>query len=121
MVRGQHQRSMQRAVLDRFASGQELAVFLQSPLGERFLRGLSEGMSNPASSILACVHRGIVIVLLGVGFLVVGKLEPWGAAPIALGILLLCLGLGFLVSGGVSYRISKAWRLLDGAGKQNDR
>jgi hypothetical protein len=115
VLRGRQKRALQQSVLDRVSSGPDLAAFLQSASGERFIQSLSDGMANPASSILACLHRGILILLLGAGFLVIGKIEPWGDAPVAFGILLVFLGLGFLLSAGISYRISKAWRLLDRA------
>ena len=114
MNRHKGQNDIKRALIERFGAAQDLGAFLQSEGGQRFLAGLSTGMSSPLGSVLGSVQKGIILLLLGFGC--------WMASSVfaeqltAIGMLLACLGVGFLISAAVTHRLSKRWGLLDKPG-----
>lgn len=55
-LRWKQGRLVQRALIHKLASGNELATFLQTPVGERFVREISNPES-PARSIIASIQR----------------------------------------------------------------
>ena len=101
-LRWKQSRSVQRAVIDKLSGCNDLAAFLQTPAGERFLRGITDSEST-ARSMIHSVQGGIVIVLVGIGTLMLGSKA---------GFLLIPLGVGLLLSALVTYRLARKLNLL---------
>ena len=108
-LRSRQSRSVQQALIDKLAVGNELAAFLQTPAGDRFVREIAEPQSA-ARSIIISIQRGIVVLAVGLGALMLG-----GGVPLAvrvIGFLLVSLGAGLLIAVFVSYLLARRWQLL---------
>lgn len=102
--------SMQNRMLDKFGTAQEFVDFLQSPQGREFLGKTTEAQVHPAQRIMGSISKGIVLSLLGLGFIILSiSVERGLVVP---GVLVLAIGLGFLVSAVVSLRLSRSWGLI---------
>ena len=108
-LRWKQSRSVQRTLIDKLAAGNELATFLQSPAGDKFMRGIADGES-PARSIITSIQRGIVVLVVGLGTLMLGGSVP--SAVRVIGFLLVSLGAGLLIAAFVSSRVARRWQLL---------
>lgn len=113
---------LQTKLLDRLGSGREVVEFCQTEGGKQFMEALSMGsIDSPASKgspterILGSIQKGIILTLLGLGFLILAwkyhRDDP-GDVFTVIGVVGLSLGIGFLLSAGVSYRLSKSMGLL---------
>jgi hypothetical protein len=112
----QRQAELARRVLERFGSGEELNAFLQTEAGRRLLDPSPKGPSNPKHRIIGSVEGGLIVGLMGLGFLYVAakhEREAIWAAMFFLG-----LGAGLLVSAYVGYLLSKRWGIFNGAEKR---
>ena len=106
------QADMHGKLLDKFGSSQELVQYLESDAGKAFLEPPEVDKANPYRRILGSVQAGIILSLVG-GVFLLFRNQPDIQGALFIGGLLLALGLGFLISAGVSFRLSKAWGLLD--------
>jgi len=105
-LRWKQQDAMQKHLLEKFASAQDFATFVQSPVGQKYVTSLSTAVSSPRNSILSSVQIGIVLLFLGPGLIAVsGKHSLWILD--VLGMSSTCLGMGFLVSAAASYFLVK--------------
>jgi len=113
---------LQTKLLDRLGSGREVVEFCQTEGGKQFIEALSMGtIESPASKgspterILGSIQKGIILTLLGLGFLSLAwkyhRDDP-GDVFMVIGVVGLSLGIGFLLSAGVSYRLSRSMGLL---------
>jgi hypothetical protein len=112
----QRQAELARGVLDRFGSAEELGAFLQTEAGRRLLDPSPRDPSNPKHRIIGSVEGGVIVGLMGLGFLYVAakhESEAIWAAMFFLG-----LGAGLLVSAYVGYLLSKRWGVFNGAEKR---
>jgi len=113
---------LQTKLLDRLGSGREVVEFCQTEGGKQFMEALSMGtVDSPASKgspterILGSIQKGIILSLLGLGFLFLAwryRLDDPGDVFTVIGVVGLSLGIGFLLSAGVSYRLSRSMGLL---------
>jgi hypothetical protein len=113
---------LQTKLLDRLASGREVVEFCQTEGGKQFIEALSMGtIESPASKgspterILGSIQKGIILTLLGLGFLILAQKyhrDDPGDVFMVVGVVGLSLGIGFLLSAGVSYRLSRSMGLL---------
>jgi hypothetical protein len=108
-LRVRQSRSVQKALIDKLAVGNELSAFLQTPAGEQFVRDIAE-VESPARSIITAMQRGIVVIAVGMGALMLGGSVP--LAVRAVGLLLVCLGVGLLIAAFASYLVARRWQLL---------
>jgi hypothetical protein len=110
-------------LLERFSSGPELAAYMESPAGAKFLQAAPLALESssrrapgaPFSRILWSAQAGVVLVAAGVGFLLIQRrmaydevaqmFSAWGTLSIAVGI-------GFVISGAMSYFLSTKMGLL---------
>jgi hypothetical protein len=109
------QKELQNELLHKFDSPTELAGFLESDSGERFLRSATIEGPSPFARILGSVQAGIILALAGIACLALhGQLPESEEGLLVLGALGLAFGVGFLISGVVAYYLSKSWGILNG-------
>lgn len=116
---------LQNRLLEKFASPQDVAQFLQTEGGRRFLQGLTSEHRHTGRRILWAMQIGVVLSCLGLAAIGLGFVYPGrngdGNAGVILGALGLALGVGFLVSAAVSYRLSVNWGILETNGTAVDK
>src|SRR5215471_14981774 len=107
LIRRRQQSMMQKHLLDRFASTQDFAQFIQSPAGQKYVTGFTDMVTSPRNSILSSVRTGCVLAFGGAGGIAGGS--PWSSfhALWALGWVAFTAGIGFLVSAAISYFLAK--------------
>ena len=88
---------MQKHLLDKFASAQDFAEFIQSPAGQKYVMGFTDTVTSPRNSILGSIRTGFVLMFLGMGCLAGAMAD---GSPFALGGSHSSVGIGFLVSAG---------------------
>jgi hypothetical protein len=106
-------REFSSKLLDRVASGQDLAAVMDSEGGSRLLTMLSDGNNGtPQGRILRALQSGIVLLIVGVGLFGYAFLSP--TIPLEgfeittmLGTLSVSLGIGLLLAAGASFALSK--------------
>jgi hypothetical protein len=103
-------------VLERFSSGQELADFLATDRGGRFLGQFAVKPRNPAGLIVAGVVLGILAAALAVAFLLLTvRVDENFFVPAAI---LLAAAVGILVATLVSARLARRYALLPPGGER---
>lgn len=106
------QAAVQTKLIDRFGSAPELVEFLKSPEGRQFVGDIESLPRHVAGEqILGGIRKGIVMALLGIGFLIVYNFWP-NLGMLIPGSILLTLGLGFFIATLVSIKLSRSWGLL---------
>jgi len=99
-------------LIDRFGSSQELLDYMGTDAGKRFLEAApipvdfepKQRMPNAVARVLTPLQIGIVLVLLGVGFLVLRHAEADMRIPmLVLGTIFVMPGLGFILSAGITW------------------
>ena len=117
-ARNAQQTSVRKALLEKFASAQDLASFLQTGGGQKFMAELSSGAGNPLQAVLGSIHKGIIATFMGMGFFPLsGGFKESGPAISGIGIVLILVGCGFLVSAIITYVLSRWWGLLSSNSK----
>jgi hypothetical protein len=99
-----------KQLLDKFGSGKEFAEFLESKGSQRFLEELW-AQTGPTNRVLSGLQPGIVLAMLGLGFLGLAVVRHQFVVP---GIIVLALGVGFLLSALVAHKLSKKVSTPDG-------
>ncbi len=109
-------------LLERFSSSTELAAYMESPAGARFLSAAPLAMESspsrapgaPFSRILWSAQAGVVLMAAGIGFLVISRRMEYEVAQMlgAWGTFSIAVGVGFVISGAMSYVISSRMGLL---------
>ena len=105
-------------LLEKIGSSQEFLTYLDTEPGKRLIASiaLEQRRPDPYSRILRSVQAGVILVLVGLAFLLLGRhFVNIAEGFLILGTLGIALGLGFLISAGLSYRLSKAFGLFDRA------
>jgi hypothetical protein len=117
--REKHRLELQKAVLERVGSVKDLAEFLTTEQGERFLANLAPAQFSSHHRGLWSVRIGIVILTVGLFLMIALHSLPLGGdapQPLLVAILLLmAIGTGMLLSAGLSFVIAR--RL--GVGRQD--
>jgi len=101
-------------LIDKFSSSQELAAYMQTEAGKRFLEAApiplhteSPRIPNAFSRVLTPIQIGVVLVLLGIGFLLLRHAGPDYETPmLVLGVLILMPGIGFILSAGITWALA---------------
>jgi hypothetical protein len=106
LIRRRQQSIMQRHLLDRFASAQDFAQFIQSPAGQKYVTGFTDVVTSPRNSILSSVRTGCVLAFAGAGG-IAGSSPSNSHVLWAAGCVALMAGIGFLVSAAISYFLAK--------------
>ena len=98
-------------LLERFATGAELAEFLNSAAGERFFRTLGAPPLDAERALARSVATGVVLLFLGAGFLLLGWAGVVGGEPFYVpGALLSMGGIGVLTASAISARLLRRSR-----------
>src|SRR5215472_2954931 len=109
-IRRKQQSSMQKHLLDKFASAHDFTEFVQSPAGQKYVAGFTDSVTKPYASILNSLRIGIVLIFFGLAFFMIPVMPDAHEGPYVLrgiGTLLAMLGIGFVVSAAASYVIAK--------------
>ena len=126
-------------LIDRFSSSQELAAYMETEAGRRFLEAApipigverEQRMPNAVARVLTPLQAGVVMVLLGIGFFMLRNVNADMNVPmLVLGTVALMPGIGFILSAGITWVLAGRLGLIpDGAttaellasAKQQDR
>ena len=102
-------------LIDKFTSNQELASYMETEAGRKFLEaapipvGIEQGRRMPSAvaRVLTPLQAGIVMVLLGIGLLSLRHAGPDMDRPmLVFGTVVLMPGIGFIISAGVSWLLA---------------
>lgn len=96
---------MQKQLLERFSSGQELAAFLETEAGKEFLRNSED--RQPRYRWLGMAQGAIVVIFLSIGFLAMSGGQDYMLMP---GTILLAIGLGLLAAAGLAWYVGRKQR-----------
>jgi hypothetical protein len=108
-------------LIDKFSSTQELAHYMESEAGKRFLEAApislnvepGQSMPNAVARVLTPLQIGIVLSLLGAGLLLIRRSRPEMEIPfVILGTLALMPGIGFILSAGLSWMLARRLGLI---------
>jgi hypothetical protein len=115
-------------LIEKFSTSQELAAYMETDAGRRFLEAApitvdapSQRMPNAVSRILFPLQVGTVLILLGAGFLSLRHIGPeYDTAMRIIGTLILMPGIGFILSAGLTWLMAARLGLLKMAPTQAD-
>jgi len=105
-LRRKQRNAMQQHVLDKFASAKDFADFVQSPAGQKYVMSFADTATSSQSAILNSVRTGVVLLSLGLGIQFTNFGSP-SQLPLRIGIVLAMLGIGFLVSAAISFWLAR--------------
>jgi hypothetical protein len=114
-------------LIEKFSNSQELAAYMQTEAGKRFLEAAPIPLSidtgqrvpNAVARVLTPIQIGTVLILLGVGFLLLRNAGPDFAIPMrVLGVLILMPGIGFILSAGITWALAARLGLMPPPGYQ---
>ena len=112
--RAQAQAEVQTKLIERFGSAKEFIDFLQSPAGRQFVTGVEVSSTLHAKDrVIGGISKGVILSLLGVGFLAIWLADE-NRGFIYPGFILLGLGVGFFLSALISWKLSKSYGLING-------
>ncbi len=99
-------------LIDKFSTNQELAGYMETEAGKRFLEAApipvgfepEQRVPNAIARVLTPLQIGIVLVLLGIGFFMLRNVRTeMHEAMLVLGTIALMPGLGFIISAGITW------------------
>jgi hypothetical protein len=99
-------------LIEKFSSTQELAAYMGTEAGRRFLEAApipvgfepEQRMPNAVARVITPLQIGIVLVLLGGGLLLLRHAGPDMSTPmLVLGTVVLMPGIGFIISAGITW------------------
>jgi hypothetical protein len=108
-------------LIEKLGTSQELVAYMETEAGKRFLMNspnaagpeFGQRMPNTVSRVLTSLSTGIVLALLGVGFLLLRNAGTDTPEPMLItGTLLLMPGLGFILSAGVTWVLARRLGLM---------
>ena len=115
----QIQADLQKQLIEKFDSAQELKMYLESDAGSKLMQSVTPAKGSPYGRILGSIQSGLILSLGGLALLLMRLQMPdmnadesWGL--LFIGGLALALGLGFLLSATATYLLSKSWGLVNG-------
>jgi hypothetical protein len=110
-------------LIDKFSTSQDLAAYLETEAGQRFLAAsptatgpaFVQQMPNAVARILTPLTAGIVMVLAGLGLIAIRNSSPDTSTPLfILGVLALMPGIGFILSAAATWIVANRLGLLPG-------
>jgi len=108
-------------LIEKFSSNQELAGYMETEAGKRFLEAApipvgfepDHRMPNVLARVLMPLQIGIVLVLLGCGLLFLRHVGSDMNSPmLVLGTVVLMPGLGFIISAGITWVLASRLGLM---------
>jgi hypothetical protein len=102
-------------LIDKFSSSQELAAYMETEAGKRFLEAAPipvnmetpQRVPNAVARVLTPLQIGVVLVLLGSGFMMLRHAGPDLDEPmLILGTIALMPGIGFILSAGITWLLA---------------
>jgi hypothetical protein len=102
-------------LIDRFSSNQELAAYMETESGRRFLEAApipvsiepAQRVPNAVARVLTPLQIGVVLVLLGVGLLLLRHTGSEMETPMLFfGTVILMPGIGFIISAGITWLLA---------------
>ena len=108
-------------LIDKFGSSQELAAYMQTEAGRRFLEAApipvnfspEQRVPNAVARVLTPVQIGVVLVLLGIGLLSLRNAGTDMRTPmLVLGTVILMPGIGFIISAGITWLLATRMGLM---------
>lgn len=113
------QAEIQKQLLDKFESAEDLKVYLQSDVGSRLMQNVTPDRGSPYGKILGSIQSGLILSLGGLAILFIRAQtiiinSDESLALLFLGGLALALGIGFLLSATAAYWLSRSWGLVNG-------
>lgn len=109
------QNQVHTKLIDKFSTSQELAAYMETEAGRRFLEaapipvnlGTEQHVPNAVARVLTPVQIGVVLVLLGIGCLMLRHAGPDMDTPmLVLGTLILMPGVGFIISAAITWLLA---------------
>jgi flagellar biogenesis protein FliO len=119
-------------LIDKFSSSQELAAYMETEAGKRFLEAApipvgfepEQRVPNAVARVLTPLQIGIVLTLLGLGCYLLRHVSTDMKTPmLVFGTLALMPGLGFIISAGITWVLAGRLGLMPQSSKahSNDR
>ena len=108
-------------LIERFTTNQELASYMQTEAGRKFLEAAPlpiaferhQRVPSAVARILTPLQTGIIMVLLGIGLLLLRHAEPDMNTPMLFfGTVVLMPGIGFIISAGASWFLASRLGLM---------
>lgn len=99
-------------LIDKFGSNQELAAYMETEAGRKFLEAApipvnietGQRVPNAVARVLTPLQIGVVLVLLGIGLLLLRHASPDMEIPmLVFGTVVLMPGIGFIISAGLTW------------------
>lgn len=101
-------------IIERFSSNQELLTYMGTDAGKRFLEASpiamdlapEQRMPNAVARVLTPIQIGVVMALLGIGFLLLRSARvdaDYQTSMLVLGTVFLMPGIGFILSAGITW------------------
>ena len=111
-VRIRARAELNKQLLEKFTSAQELMEFLDKESGQRFLAGLeSHRRHGMKEQIIGMITGGCVTVAIGLALFWASTEIPKLQIP---GAIVLAVGIGLLTAACITYGLSKKWGLMNG-------
>jgi hypothetical protein len=108
-------------LIEKLGTGPDLVAYMETEAGKRFLTAspmapgsaFGQHMPNAVARVLTPLQVGIVMTLLGIGFLLLRNAGPDMPEPmLVVGTLLLMPGIGFILSAGVTWALAQRLGLM---------
>jgi hypothetical protein len=108
-------------LIEKFSSNAELAAYMETEAGRRFLEAApipvsidtGQRVPNAVARILNPIQIGTVLILLGIGFLLLRHTHPDMEEPmLVLGTVVLMPGIGFIISAGITWVLASRLGLM---------
>jgi hypothetical protein len=115
-------------LIDKFSSNQELAAYMQTEAGKRFLEAApipvnldpGQRVPNAVARVLTPLQIGVVLVLLGVGFMLLRHAgTDYDVPMLVLGTIVLMPGIGFILSAGITWLLAARLGLMPPPGNDS--
>ena len=115
------QNEIHSRLIEKFGNSQDLAAYMDTEAGKRFLTGapialgpdIDHRMPNAVARVLTPLQVGVVMVLLGIGFLLLRNAGPDMVTPmVVLGTVVLMPGIGFILSAGIAWILASRLGLI---------